>query len=108
MAVPEIAESYTGAVNRVTLGATKEGGGTRSTTVTVGGARNVVYSGSPEESSEKPVVAMDVMDSRSVSMHIIHINGLTLWYEITVIPARAPSVFDAKSAVSKDLPDIYI
>ena len=64
MAVPEVAESYTSKVSRVTIGATKDNGGTRTSTVTVGGARNVVYGGSMEETSEKPVVAMDVLDSR--------------------------------------------
>ncbi|MHC4227734.1 MAG: acetyl-CoA decarbonylase/synthase complex subunit delta, partial [Planctomycetota bacterium] len=63
MPVPEIAESYAGSVNVVALGATKEDGGTRSSTVTVGGARNVVYGGVPEDTGEKPVVAMDVLDS---------------------------------------------
>jgi acetyl-CoA decarbonylase/synthase complex subunit delta len=62
MPVPEIAESYTGSVNLVTLGATEEQSGTRSSTVTVGGARNVVFGGSPEEAGEKPVIAMDVLD----------------------------------------------
>ena len=64
MAVPEIAESFTSSVNRVTIGATKDSGGTRTSTVTVGGARNVVYGGSIEETSGKPVIAMDVLDSR--------------------------------------------
>lgn len=64
MAVPEIVVSFTGSVNRVTLGATKEDGGTRSPTVTVGGARNVVYGGSIEDAGEKPVIAMDVPDTR--------------------------------------------
>ncbi len=64
MPVPEIAESYTGSVNRVTLGATKEQGGTRSSIVTVGGACNVVYGGSPEQTGEKPVIAMDVLDTK--------------------------------------------
>jgi len=64
MPVPEVKESFTGSVNRVTLGATKDSGGTRTSTVTVGGARNVVYGGSAEEASEKPIIAMDVLDSR--------------------------------------------
>ena len=64
MPVPEIAESFTGSVNRVTLGATKANGGTRTSTVTVGGARNMVYGGSPADAGEKPVVAMDVLDVR--------------------------------------------
>lgn len=64
MPVPEITDSFTGSVNRVTLGATKEDGGTRTSTITIGGARNVVYGGSIEDASEKPVIAMDVLDSR--------------------------------------------
>ena len=64
MPVPEVTASFTGSVNRLTLGATKEDGGTRSSTVTVGGARNVVYGGSVEERGEKPVIAIDVLDTR--------------------------------------------
>ena len=63
MAVPKIAESYAGSVNRVTLGATSESGGTRTSTVVVGGAVNVVYGGSSDQVGEKPVIAMDVLDS---------------------------------------------
>ena len=59
MPVPEISEGFTGTVNRVTIGATKEAGGTRTSTVTVGGARNVVYGGSPEDTGEKPVIAIE-------------------------------------------------
>ena len=63
MPVPEVAESFTGEVSRVTLGATKDNGGTRSSTVTVGGAGNVVYGGSIKDAGEKPVIAMDVLDT---------------------------------------------
>ena len=64
MPVPEVADSFTGSVNRVTIGATKEQGGTRSSTVTIGGARNVVYGGAPEDAGQRPVVAMDVLDAK--------------------------------------------
>jgi acetyl-CoA decarbonylase/synthase complex subunit delta len=64
MPVPEVAESFTGQVNRITIGATKADGGTRTSTVTIGGARNVTYGGSVEDRSEKPVIAMDVLDSK--------------------------------------------
>ena len=64
MSVPEIADNYTGSVNRVTLGATKENGGTRTTTITIGGAKNVVYGGGADQASEKPVIAIDVLDSK--------------------------------------------
>lgn len=63
MQIPEVAESFTGSVNRLTIGTTAEGGGTRASTVTVGGARNVVYGGLPSDAGERPVIAMDVLDS---------------------------------------------
>ena len=62
MQLPEIEEIFIGSVNRIRLGATKDNGGTRNSTVTVGGARNVVYGGSVEQMSEKPLIAMDVLD----------------------------------------------
>lgn len=64
MPVPEVKESFAGQVSRVTLGSTKDSGGTRTSTITIGGARNIVYGGSIEEAGEKPVIAMDVLDSR--------------------------------------------
>ncbi|MHC4206089.1 MAG: acetyl-CoA decarbonylase/synthase complex subunit delta, partial [Planctomycetota bacterium] len=64
MSIPEITDNYTGSVNRITLGATKENGGTRTSTITVGGARNVVYGGGADQASEKPVIAIDVLDSK--------------------------------------------
>jgi len=64
MPVPEVVESFTGEVTRVTLGATKDNKGTRTSTVTIGGARNVVYGGSIEDAGEKPVIAMDVLDCK--------------------------------------------
>ncbi len=64
MTVPEVTASFTASVNQVTLGATKDDGGTRTSTVTVGGSRNVVYGGSSADAGEKPVIAIDVLDSR--------------------------------------------
>jgi acetyl-CoA decarbonylase/synthase complex subunit delta len=64
MPVPKISESFAGSVNRVMLGAGKDAGGTRSSIVTVGGARNVAYGGSFEDANEKPVIAMDVIDTK--------------------------------------------
>lgn len=64
MPVPEFVESFTSEVSRVTLGATKDEGGTRTSKITVGGARNVVYGSSPKDAGEKPVIAMDVIDTK--------------------------------------------
>ena len=63
MSIPEIADNYTGSVNRITLGATKENGGSRTSTITVGGSRNVVYGGGANQHGEKPMIAIDVIDS---------------------------------------------
>lgn len=62
MPVPQITDNFTGSVNRVTLGATKNKGGTRTSTITVGGAQNVVCCGSPEQKGEKPLIAIEVID----------------------------------------------
>ncbi|MHC4123390.1 MAG: acetyl-CoA decarbonylase/synthase complex subunit delta [Planctomycetota bacterium] len=64
MSIPEVSESFVGSVNRITLGAAKDNGGTRTSTITVGGASNVVYGGSNTEVGEKPVIAMDVIDTK--------------------------------------------
>ncbi len=63
MSIPEIADNYTGSVNRITLGATKENGGSRTSIITVGGSRNVVYGGGADQAGEKPMIAIDVLDS---------------------------------------------
>ena len=64
MSIPQIADNYTGSVNRITLGATKENGGSRASTITVGGSRNVVYGGGADQVGEKPMIAIDVLDSK--------------------------------------------
>jgi acetyl-CoA decarbonylase/synthase complex subunit delta len=64
MPVPEVADSFSGSVTKVTLGATKANGGTRTSTVTVGGSSNIVYGGAPDSAGERPVIAMDVLDVR--------------------------------------------
>jgi len=63
MPVPRIAENFRGSVNKITLGATSADGGTRTSTATIGGAANVVYAGSSASANEKPIIAMDVLDT---------------------------------------------
>ena len=58
MPVPEVVEGFTGSVSCVTLGRSQ------GAAVTVGGARNVVYGGSPSDAGQRPVIAMDVLDIR--------------------------------------------
>ena len=62
MPVPQIAENFKGSVNEVTIGATSGDGGTRASTVIVGGAANCVYGGSGDKAGRKPIIAVDVLD----------------------------------------------
>ena len=63
MPIPEVVQNHVGSVNEVTLGATKENGGTRTHTVTIGGAGSVVYGGLPEKAGRRPLIALDVLDT---------------------------------------------
>ncbi|UCD51036.1 MAG: acetyl-CoA decarbonylase/synthase complex subunit delta [Phycisphaerales bacterium] len=64
MPIPEVADGFTGSVTRLALGTGPDEGGTRTSTVVVGGSQNVVYGGAPADAGERPVIAMDVLDVR--------------------------------------------
>ncbi|MFH1421500.1 MAG: acetyl-CoA decarbonylase/synthase complex subunit delta [Planctomycetota bacterium] len=61
MAIPAVTESWTGVVNEVTIGATKEQGGTRTSTVTVGGAKTLPFHQFEGECGKKPVIAAHIL-----------------------------------------------
>ena len=63
MAVPDTKEKWTGAINTVTIGATSEQGGTRSSTVTIGGAACLPSLDFEGERGHQPVIAVEVWDS---------------------------------------------
>lgn len=63
MSIPKIAESFAGTVNKVTLGATADSGGSRTSTVTIGGAAGTMYCDPAEQTGSRPVIAVDVPDS---------------------------------------------
>ena len=63
MAIPDVAGKWRGAVNTMTLGKTSADGGTRTGTVTVGGAKSVPYTTTDQTRGARPVVAIDVLDS---------------------------------------------
>jgi len=63
MAIPDVKESYTSQVNIVTIGATKEEGGTRERTVTVGGQKVLPFLDFEGETGHPPVIALDVLDA---------------------------------------------
>ena len=62
MALEIFKESWPNKVNTLTIGGSKENGGTRSSTVTVGGESTLPYLFYEGEVPNKSVVAMEVMD----------------------------------------------
>jgi acetyl-CoA decarbonylase/synthase complex subunit delta len=62
MAVPDAKEKWSGQINAVTIGATKEQGGTRGRAVTIGGAKGIPYLAFDGETPNPPLIAIDVVD----------------------------------------------
>ena len=62
MNVPETAEKWTSTVNTVTLGATKEQGGSRTSTVTIGGAKALPFLSYEGDLGHRPAIAIEVWD----------------------------------------------
>jgi len=63
MAFEMPAERWSSGVNVVTIGATAENGGTRTSTVTVGGERTLPFLHFEGETPNPPVIAMEVLDA---------------------------------------------
>ncbi|MEK7369604.1 MAG: CO dehydrogenase/acetyl-CoA synthase subunit delta [Planctomycetota bacterium] len=63
MEIPSAAEKWSGKVGEVIIGATKEEGGTREKVIKVGGAGSVPYMHFEGSPGNKPVIAMDVLDT---------------------------------------------
>jgi acetyl-CoA decarbonylase/synthase complex subunit delta len=62
MQIANVAEKWTGAVREVTIGATKDEGGSRGKAVTVGGARSIPFMDFDGDQGKRIAVAMDVCD----------------------------------------------
>ncbi len=62
MEIPNVADKWSGGVNEITLGATKDKGGSRTKTFTIGGAKSIPFMDFEGNPGQKPVVAMDVYD----------------------------------------------
>ncbi|MEK6559919.1 MAG: acetyl-CoA decarbonylase/synthase complex subunit delta, partial [Planctomycetota bacterium] len=63
MEIPNVADKWTGGVNEITLGTTKDKGGTRTKTITIGGAKSIPFMDFEGNPGHKPVIAMDVYDT---------------------------------------------
>ena len=62
MAVPDAAEKWSGSINTVTIGATVADGGTRGSTVTVGGQKGIPFMSFEGEVPNPVAIAIDVLD----------------------------------------------
>lgn len=62
MQIPSIAEKWSNSIQELTIGATREEGGTRGKTVTIGGAKGIPFMDFDGDIGHRPVVAMDVLD----------------------------------------------
>ena len=62
MQIANVTEKWTGAVREVTIGATKDEGGSRGKAVTVGGARSIPFMDFDGDQGKRIAVAMDVCD----------------------------------------------
>ncbi len=62
MAVPSAAEKWSGSINTVTIGATKDDGGTRGRAITIGGQKGIPFMSFEGEVPNPPVIAIDVLD----------------------------------------------
>ena len=63
MEIPDVKEKWTSKINEVTIGATKEQGGTRGKTVTVGGESTLPFMTAEGEIPNKPVIAGFIADT---------------------------------------------
>jgi len=66
MAIPELKEKWSGQINTVTVGATKEEGGTRGRTFTLGGETGIPFLSYDGETPNPAVIALDVVDIEPV------------------------------------------
>ena len=62
MSVELVKEKWSGKINTVTIGATKEEGGTRSSKVTVGGESTLPYLFGEGQMPNSPLIAMEILD----------------------------------------------
>jgi acetyl-CoA decarbonylase/synthase, CODH/ACS complex subunit delta len=64
MPIEFVKDKWPGAVRQITIGATAAEGGTRSTTITVGGEKALPFIHTDSEMPHRPVVAVEIKDRR--------------------------------------------
>jgi acetyl-CoA decarbonylase/synthase complex subunit delta len=63
MGIPDTKEKWTASISEVVIGATKEEGGTRTSTVTIGGSQSMPFLAYEGNSGHKPVIAVEIWDN---------------------------------------------
>ncbi|MBN3038181.1 MAG: acetyl-CoA decarbonylase/synthase complex subunit delta [Candidatus Omnitrophica bacterium] len=66
MSVEQVKEKWSNQISTLTIGATKEEGGTRTSKVVVGGESTLPYLFDEGQIPNKPVIAMEILDSEPV------------------------------------------
>ena len=66
MAIPEVKEKWSGKINTVTVGATKAEGGTRGSSVALGGQTGIPFLSFDGELPNPTKIAMDVCDVQPI------------------------------------------
>jgi len=62
MDIPDVSRKWSGKVNEVTIGATADGGGTRTSTVTIGGSEALPFLAFEGSVGKRPPIAVEVWD----------------------------------------------
>ena len=88
-------EKYNGAVREITIGATKEQGGTRSKTVTIGGAKTLPFLKFEGVMPHPPVIAIEVQDRAPSDWSEILLKA---WGEVVQDPVRWAKAAEARGA----------
>lgn len=88
-------EKYNGAVREITIGATKEQGGTRSKTVTVGGAKTLPFLKFEGAMPHPPVIAIEVQDRAPSDWSEILLKA---WGDVVQDPVAWAKAAEAKGA----------
>jgi acetyl-CoA decarbonylase/synthase complex subunit delta len=88
-------EKYSGAVREITLGATREQGGTRARTLTVGGAKSLPFLQFEGATTHPPALAIEIQDRAPNDWSPLLMQA---WGEVTGDPAAWAQAAEARGA----------
>jgi acetyl-CoA decarbonylase/synthase complex subunit delta len=88
-------DNWPGTVRTVTLGATAAEGGTRTSTITVGGEKNLPFLHFETKAPNRPVVAIEIKDRRPEDWSPLLLDA---WGEVTEDPVKWAKAAEAAGA----------